>query len=116
MLGDLVNPMIEERRHHELLPPDEALRMFMNYAAGGVLLGHNADYDYPKGRLTAKVAPLPSPSLSALTVPPCSSTSWRTMESPSPMPPWTLLVRESAWRKRSKTCGRNSPLMPMPES
>ncbi|HEY9542795.1 3'-5' exonuclease [Prevotella sp.] len=46
MLGDLVNPMIEERRHHELLPPDEALRMFMNYAAGGVLLGHNADYDY----------------------------------------------------------------------
>lgn len=46
MLGDVVNPMIEERRHHELLPPDEALRMFMDYAAGGVLLGHNADYDY----------------------------------------------------------------------
>lgn len=46
MLGDIVNPIIEERKHHELLSPDVALRQFLDYAAGAPLLGHNADYDY----------------------------------------------------------------------
>ena len=46
MLGDIVNPIIEERRHHELLEHADALRQFMQYAEGCVLLGHNADYDY----------------------------------------------------------------------
>ena len=46
MLGDVVNPIIEERKHHELLPPAEGISRFLAYAEGCVLLGHNADYDY----------------------------------------------------------------------
>ena len=46
MLGDIVNPIIEERKKHKLLAHEEALRLFMDYAEGCVLLGHNADYDY----------------------------------------------------------------------
>ena len=46
MLGDIVNPIIEERKHHVLLTHADALRQFMQYADGCVLLGHNADYDY----------------------------------------------------------------------
>lgn len=46
MLGDIVNPIIEERRHHELLNHADALRQFIAYAEGCVLLGHNTDYDY----------------------------------------------------------------------
>lgn len=46
MLGDIVNPIIEERKHHTLLSHHAALRMFMQYAGGCRLLGHNADYDW----------------------------------------------------------------------
>lgn len=46
MLGDIVNPMIEERKHHQLLSPQEALRQFVDYVGDGILLGHNATYDY----------------------------------------------------------------------
>lgn len=46
MLGNIVNPIIEERKHHKLLTHADALRQFMQYADGCVLLGHNADYDY----------------------------------------------------------------------
>ncbi|MBM6992113.1 MAG: UvrD-helicase domain-containing protein [Prevotella sp.] len=46
MLGDVVNPIIEERRHQQLYPPAEALRMFLDFIGNDVLLGHNADYDY----------------------------------------------------------------------
>ena len=46
MLGDVVNPIIEERKHHPLLPPAEGIGRFLDYAKGCVLLGHNADYDY----------------------------------------------------------------------
>lgn len=46
MLGDIVNPIIEERKHHTLLSQHAALRMFMEYADGCRLLGHNADYDW----------------------------------------------------------------------
>lgn len=46
MLGDIVNPVIEEMKHNKLYSPEEALRMFMDYVGDGVLLGHNADYDY----------------------------------------------------------------------
>lgn len=45
-LGDIDNPIIEERRHHELLAPAEALRRFLDYAAGRPLIGHNATFDY----------------------------------------------------------------------
>ncbi len=46
MLGDIVNPIVEERKHHKLLSHEDALAAFMQYADGSVLLGHNADYDY----------------------------------------------------------------------
>lgn len=46
MLGDIVNPIVEERKHQRLLPHAEALKMFLDYAGDDVLLGHNADYDY----------------------------------------------------------------------
>lgn len=45
MLGDLVNPIIEERKKHKLLPPQEALQNFLNYAQGCVLVAHNANFD-----------------------------------------------------------------------
>ena len=45
MLGDVVNPMIEARRHQPLVAREKALQMFMDYAQGTTLLGHNADYD-----------------------------------------------------------------------
>lgn len=46
MLGEIENPLIEEMRRHELSGHREALSMFMEYAHGCVLIGHNADYDY----------------------------------------------------------------------
>lgn len=46
MLGDIVNPIIEERKHQQLHSHAEALKMFLDFALGSVLLGHNADYDY----------------------------------------------------------------------
>ena len=45
MLGDIVNPIIEERRHHQLISRREALQRFVDYAQNTVLLGHNADFD-----------------------------------------------------------------------
>ncbi len=46
MLGDVENPLIAEMRHHRLYNHDEALRMFIDYVGGKVVIGHNADYDY----------------------------------------------------------------------
>src|SRR5206468_10662471 len=67
------------------------------------------------GSVTVKFAPWPSPSLAALTVPPCSSTRSRTIANPRPSPPKRIAV-PSAWRKRSKTWGRRSARMPCPVS
>ncbi|MBR1468696.1 MAG: ATP-binding domain-containing protein, partial [Prevotella sp.] len=45
-LGDLDNPILEELRHHEPLPPAEALQRFLDYADGCVLIGHNVNFDW----------------------------------------------------------------------
>ncbi len=45
-LGDIVNPIIEERKHQRLYAPDEALRMFLDFVGDSVLLAHNATFDY----------------------------------------------------------------------
>ncbi len=45
-LGNIANPIIEERRHQAILSHSEALRQFLNFAGKCVLLGHNAEYDY----------------------------------------------------------------------
>ena len=47
---------------------------------------------------------------------PCASTRCRTSASPRPSPPWRRVLVPSAWRKRSKTCGRKSLSMPWPVS
>lgn len=46
MLGDVPNPIIEERHRQHLVAHEEALQRFLDFAHGSVLLGHNADYDY----------------------------------------------------------------------
>lgn len=46
MLGDIPNPIIEERLKHQLYSNSQALKLFMDYVGDGILLGHNADYDY----------------------------------------------------------------------
>ena len=46
MLGDIVNPIIEERKTATIVPNAEGLRAFMEYVGDDPLLGHNADYDY----------------------------------------------------------------------
>ena len=46
MLGDIENPIIEERKHTRLLAPAEGLRSFLDFAKGYPLLAHNAAFDY----------------------------------------------------------------------
>ncbi len=47
MLGDTVNPIIAEREQQTLVSPEQALLQFLAFAEGGVLLAHNAEFDYP---------------------------------------------------------------------
>ena len=46
MLGDVVNPLVEEYGRHPHLPPDMALQRFCDFAKDAAILGHNATYDY----------------------------------------------------------------------
>ncbi len=46
MLGDIVNPIIEERKHNKLYSPAEGFRAFLDFANGAPLLAHNAAFDY----------------------------------------------------------------------
>ena len=46
MLGDVVNPLLEEYGRHPHLPPAEALLQFCDFAKDAAILGHNATYDY----------------------------------------------------------------------
>ena len=46
MLGDIENPIIEERKHNELLTPVEGLRAFLDFVGDSPLLAHNATFDY----------------------------------------------------------------------
>lgn len=46
MLGDVVNPLVEEYDRHPHLEHGEALRRFVSFARGAQLLGHNATFDY----------------------------------------------------------------------
>src|SRR5438094_276857 len=68
------------------------------------------------GSLTLNVAPCPSPRLAASTLPPCSSTSFRTIASPMPRPPCARLLELSACRKRWNSSSRNAGAMPWPLS
>ena len=45
MLGDIVNPIIEERKTAEILSHEDALSRFSEFANDAVLLAHNADFD-----------------------------------------------------------------------
>ena len=46
MLGDVVNPLVEEYGRHPHLSHTEALERFVDFARGCAILGHNATYDY----------------------------------------------------------------------
>ena len=46
LLGDIENPIIEERKHNRLLHPAEGLRAFLDFVGGSLLLAHNAAFDY----------------------------------------------------------------------
>ena len=46
MLGDIENPIIEERKHNKLLSPAEGLKAFLDFAQDCPLLAHNAAFDY----------------------------------------------------------------------
>src|SRR5688572_7144881 len=68
------------------------------------------------GSVTRNRAPRPSPSLCASIVPPCNSTRWRTIASPSPRPRLGSEPDGVPCRNGSNTCGRNPGSMPMPVS
>ena len=46
MLGDVVNPLVEEYARQPHLSHREALERFVGFAADAAILGHNATYDY----------------------------------------------------------------------
>ena len=46
MLGNIVNPLIEEYAHKPHLDRTEGLKSFVDFAQGCVLIGHNVQYDY----------------------------------------------------------------------
>ena len=46
MLGDTVNPLVEEYGRHEHLSHREALQRFVSFAQGCAIAGHNTTYDY----------------------------------------------------------------------
>ena len=46
MLGDIVNPIIEERKHNKICSPAEGFKAFLDFANGAPLLAHNATFDY----------------------------------------------------------------------
>ena len=46
MLGDIVNPLVEEYASRPHLQREEGLRRFIEFAKGCVLIGHNVTYDY----------------------------------------------------------------------
>ena len=46
MLGDVVNPLVEEYARHPHATHREALERFTDFARGCAILGHNTTYDY----------------------------------------------------------------------
>ena len=46
MLGDVVNPLVEEYARQPHLQPQEAFQRFTEFVEGCTLLGHNANYDH----------------------------------------------------------------------
>ncbi len=68
------------------------------------------------GSRTRNVLPFPGPWLSALMVPPCSSTSCRTSASPMPSPPTRCPGSPPTWVNISNIRGRSSLAIPIPVS
>ncbi len=46
MLGDIVNPLVEEYKVQHHVTQHEGLRLFVEFAEDCAILGHNATYDY----------------------------------------------------------------------
>src|SRR5207253_7951004 len=75
-------------------------------------------YSVPRraGSFTTNSLPFPGPSLNALTVPPCSSTSLRTSVRPMPRPPAVRSPRRSPCVNISKIFSRMPSARPSPSS
>ena len=58
MLGDIVNPLIEEYAHRPHMQREEAFRCFFEFAEGCALLGHNVNYDVQIVRNNASEFPV----------------------------------------------------------
>src|SRR5689334_3800328 len=73
-------------------------------------LRRDADYEAvtTHGSVTVNCEPRPTPALSAVTLPPCSSTRFFTIPNPKPVEP-----SESALRKGWETGGRKAGMMAM---
>ena len=63
-----------------------------------------------------ELAARPAPSLDAVSVPACRSTSRRASVSPTPRPPWARSGDRSLWKNRSKIRGNRSAEIPIPLS
>ena len=46
MLGDIVNPLIEEYNNTERVSHNEGLTGFLDFAEDCVLIGHNVEFDF----------------------------------------------------------------------
>ena len=68
------------------------------------------------GSVTMNVEPRPTPSLCAVTRPPCPTTMIRASASPSPKVVWSRGVAPGCCRNGSNTCGRNAGSIPAPVS
>src|SRR6185369_9120828 len=68
------------------------------------------------GKRTSNSLPLPTPSLLAAIVPPCSSTSLRASDRPMPCPPCACGLADSTCPNMSKIRSMCSSAMPMPVS
>src|SRR5581483_11949230 len=114
-LDDAVALALEERRDRApetlvVLDDEDAAAVLRHDVVASCSPGSASSSDVDAvsaGSTTVNVAPLSSPSLSAVSEPPCWSTRLFAIVRPRPRPPPFRRRTSSPWRKGSKTCGRN---------
>ena len=68
MLGDIVNPLVDEYTRHPHLKPSEAFRRFFDFAKDAVLMGHNVNYDWQiiNNNMSPDIPPVSCPIIDTL--------------------------------------------------